>query len=253
MPKNKIKLNTKTKIEPPAAGNAKKLRPKKIIIPAAVALLLLIVCVTVIRPNFNAPKLPPTELAETAIEQLLAAESLSFHTENILLLNKEETRLGELNGEICGADFHVSGEILGSPLNIYQLGEKTYRQDTLTSDWLVLNDGELLNQDALLSEINPRAAFDLTAILNAAEEESENLDEEKCYKVTFTPQTASGYYEKYFSELTYTLWITMDDHQIRQAQINARAFANNIESDLQITTEFWDWNNTPAIEAPVFD
>ncbi len=226
---------------------------KKILIPVGLALLLIIAVVCLIRPNLNAPKLPPNELAQTAIDNLLAAESLSFATHSCLLLGDEEMQLGDIHGEINGADFHVAGEVLGTPMDLYQIGAKTYRQDTLTEQWLVLEDQQLLNQEALLNEINPRAAFQLTDILNISETETENLDEEKCYKLSFQPQTASGYYEKYFSSLTYTIWVTLDDHQLRQAQICASASANNIESTLQITTEFWDWNNTPAIEAPVVE
>ncbi len=233
--------------------NTSKISTKKILIPVGLALLLIIAVVCLIRPNLNAPKLPPNELAQTAIDNLLAAESLSFATHSCLLLGDEEMQLGDIHGEINGADFHVAGEVLGTPMDLYQIGAKTYRQDTLTEQWLVLEDQQLLNQEALLNEINPRAAFQLTDILNISETETENLDEEKCYKLCFQPQTASGYYEKYFSSLTYTIWVTLDDHQLRQAQICASASANNIESTLQITTEFWDWNNTPAIEAPVVE
>lgn len=233
--------------------NTSKISTKKILIPVGLALLLIIAVVCLIRPNLNAPKLPPNELAQTAIDNLLAAESLSFATHSCLLLGDEEMQLGDIHGEINGADFHVAGEVLGTPMDLYQIGAKTYRQDALTEQWLVLEDQQLLNQEALLNEINPRAAFQLTDILNISETETENLDEEKCYKLSFQPQTASGYYEKYFSSLTYTIWVTLDDHQLRQAQICASASANNIESTLQITTEFWDWNNTPAIEAPVLE
>ena len=233
--------------------NTSKISTKKILIPVGLALLLIIAVVCLIRPNLNAPKLPPNELAHTAIDNLLAAESLSFATHSCLLLGDEEMQLGDIHGEINGTDFHVAGEVLGTPMDLYQIGAKTYRQDTLTEQWLVLEDQQLLNQEALLNEINPRAAFQLTDILNISETETENLDEEKCYKLSFQPQTASGYYEKYFSSLTYTIWVTLDDHQLRQAQICASASANNIESTLQITTEFWDWNNTPAIEAPVVE
>ena len=233
--------------------NTSKISTKKILIPVGLALLLIIAVVCLIRPNLNAPKLPPNELAQTAIDNLLAAESLSFATHSCLLLGDEEMQLGDIHGEINGADFHVAGEVLGTPMDLYQIGAKTYRQDTLTEQWLVLEDQQLLNQEALLNEINPRAAFQLTNILNISETETENLDEEKCYKLSFQPQTASGYYEKYFSSLTYTIWVTLDDHQLRQAKICASASANNIESTLQITTEFWDWNNSPAIEAPVVE
>lgn len=228
-----------------------KLNAKKILLPAAGILLIVLLLVMWLRPSFTAPKLPPAELAAVAVENLLAAESISFHTESKLTLNEESTPLGELSGEICGADFHVQGEVLGTPVNMYQIGETTFRQDTLTEQWLTLSDGELLTNDSLLNEINPRAFFKLAAINDAAECGEESIDEEKCWKVTFTPQTEAGYYEKYFDALTCTLWITRDDRQIRQAEIAAAAHAGEQQSTLTVTTEFWGWNETEPIQAPL--
>ena len=53
--------------------NTSKISTKKILIPVGLALLLIIAVVCLIRPNLNAPKLPPNELAQTAIDNLLAA------------------------------------------------------------------------------------------------------------------------------------------------------------------------------------
>ncbi len=234
-------------------SNTTKLNPRRILIPSAAALLLIIGVCWFIRPNFNAPKLPPAELASTAINNLLAAESLSFSSQSQLLLGDDAMELGQLKGEIAGADFHVEGQVLGAPLNIYQIGSKTYRQDTLTDQWLTLEDGRLLEDAALMSEINPRAAFDLTALGEVSEAQVENLAEEKCYKLSFQPQTAAGYYEKYFASLSCSLSVTLDDHQLRQAQIDAEACANGIDSVLQLTLEFWDWNKTAPIEPPIVE
>lgn len=233
--------------------NPHKLSARRIIIPVVLAIAAVLALVCFIRPNFNAPKLPPADLAQTAIDNLLSAESLSFRTESELVINNDTTSLGEITGQLCGSDFHVAGEMLGAPLNIYQLGQTTWRQDTITEQWLKTEDGLLLTESALMDEIDPRAAFRLTAILDAAEADTENLEEEKCYTVTFHPQTESGYYEKYFDELTYTLWITMDDHQLRQCRITAAASSGTQTSQLCITSEFWDWNATPPIEAPAFN
>ncbi len=228
-----------------------KLNAKKILLPAAGILLIVLLLVMWLRPSFTAPKLPPAELAAVAVDNLLAAESISFHTESRLALNGESTPLGELSGEICGADCHVQGEVLGTAVNMYQIGQTTFRQDTITDQWLEISDGELLTNDSLLNEINPRAFFKLAAINDAAEQDEESIDEEKCWKVTFTPKTEAGYYEKYFDSLTCTLWITRDDRQIRQAEIAAAAHAGEQQSTLTVTTEFWGWNETAPIEAPI--
>ena len=230
-----------------------KLNPRKILLPSAAVLILIIAVCCFIRPNLNAPKLPPPELAQSAIDNLLSADSLSFSSQSRLLLGDDTVELGDLEGAVNGADFHVAGQVLGAPLNLYQIGNKTYRQDTITDQWLVIEDGKLLEDDALMSEINPRAAFDLSSLGQVSDAQTENLAEEKCYRLSFTPQTTDGYYEKFFAALTYTIWITMDDHQLRQAQIDASATANGIESTLRLTIQFWDWNKTPPIEPPVIE
>ncbi len=228
-----------------------KLNAKKLLLPAAGILLVLLLLIAWLRPGLSAPKLPPAELAAVAVDNLLAAESFCFHSESRLSLNEESTPLGELSGELCGVDLHVQGNVLATPVNIYQIGETTYRQDALSEQWLEIADGELLQNDSLLYDVDPRAFFDLAAIENAAEAGEETIDEEKCWKLTFTPRTKSGYYEKYFDSLACTLWITRDDRQIRQAAITAAAHAGEQQSELSVTTEFWGWNETPPIEAPI--
>lgn len=231
--------------------SAAKIKPQKILLPAALLLAALLIVFLILKPTAGKPKLPPGELCAVAVEELLALDSLSFHTETELLLNDESVKLGKLDGEINGADIHVWGEVLGSALNIYQLGNTTYRQDTITEQWLTTDDKELLNNESLLYDADPRAFFDLAAISDAAEQEAEDIDEEKCWKLTFTPKTQSGYYEKYFDSLTCTLWLTMDDCRIRQAEINAAASAAGQNSCLTVQTEFWAWNDTPPIEPPI--
>lgn len=233
--------------------SAAKIKPQKILLPAALLLAALLVAFIALKPAITKPKLPPAELCAVAIDDLLALDSLSFHTETSLTLNDESVKLGELDGEINGDDLHVWGEVLGSSLNIFQIGETTYRQDTLTEQWLETDDGELLTNQSLLDEANPRAFFQLAGLQNAAEAEPESIDEEKCWKLTFTPQTESGYYEKYFDTLSCTLWLTMDDCRIRQAEINAEATAAGQTSCLTVRTEFWAWNDTPPIEPPLLE
>ena len=222
---------------------------KKFLLPAAAVLMILAVGI-VLYPTLTAPKLPPAEMAAVAVDNLLTAESLTFSTESKLLLNNEITPLGKLNGEICGDNYHVQGEVLGSRVNIYQLGQRTMRQDTLTEQWLDLADGELLTNQSLLGDLDPRSIFHLTAILDATAADTEEIDGEKCFKLGFKPQTADGYYEKYFDDLACTLWVNAEN-QIRRAEICATAHAGSQSSTLTLTCDFWNYNTTPEITPPI--
>lgn len=224
---------------------------KKFLLPAA-AVLMILAAGMVLYPALTAPKLPPAELAAVAVDNLLSADSLTFQTESKLLLNNEITPLGKLNGEICGENYHIQGEVLGSRVNIYQLGQRTLRQDTLTEQWLDLADGEMLTNQSLLGDLDPRTVFHLTAILDATAADTEDIDGEKCFKLGFTPQTADGYYEKYFDDLACTLWVNAQN-QIRRAEICATAHAGSQSSTLTLTCNFSDYNATPEIVPPVVD
>lgn len=226
---------------------------RSIIIPAALIICAVIAAISLCGTDIAGPKLSAEELAQQAIDNLLAAESLTYHTESRLMINDDTTRLGSIDGEINGSDFHAAGEMLGAPLNIYQLDSVTWRQDTITEQWLKTEDGRLLTDSALLDEIDPRAAFGLTSFTDTADSGTETVNGEKCRIITLRPQTESGYYEKYFDDLTYTLWISAKDQHICRADITAAASSGTQNSELCITAEFSDYNTTGPIEPPAFN
>lgn len=229
--------------------SATKPKSKKIIIAAALLAALLIVS-SVLKFAPNLPKIPPNELCAAAIEDMLALESVTFNTETALQINSEFTSLGQIDGQINGRDLHIWGNILGTDVNIYQIGPTTYRQDTITEQWLQTDDGELLGNKSLLSEADPRAFFKLAALSDVTEAAAETIDDEKCRTLSFSPQTADGYYEKYFDTITCTIWVTADKH-IRQAKITAQATAGEQTSVLTLQTKFSAHNQTPAITPPI--
>lgn len=234
-----------------AAQSKSEKLPKKILLIAAAVLIVVLAGFNLLKIVPTAPKMPPNELCAAAIESLQALDSFSFHTDTELIINEENVKLGKIDGEICGKDVHICGNVLGSDLNIYQIGNTCYRQDTITEQWLITEDSELISNEALLSDANPRALLQLTELGDVTEGDIETIDEEKCRRLTFTPHTDSGYWEKYFDEISCTIWVTLDNNQIRQAEICATATAAGQTSTLCLTTEFWAWNETAAIEPPI--
>lgn len=227
---------------------------KKIIITLCILLFILITIVFIVKPNLNAPKLPADELIATAIEQLQQHPSLKFSTESKVLLANNTIPYGNIEGEIAdNKHFHAKGTILGSELEIYQIDDKTYRKDTLTEEWLVTEDGAIINESALINELNPTLNFLNLEIMEPKILEDEFADEEHCYKVTFFLVEASHPLQSYFQNLTYTLWITQDDHQIRRAMISGDTQSNDIKETLQMEIEFWDWGKPITIEPPIIE
>lgn len=231
-----------------------------LLLPLILLVLLLFFC----HPYLITPKLQPEQLAATAITDLLSAESFSFTTRTELTLtgnsnpaNTDNTAdtttvLGTIDGEFSGEDFHVHGKMLGTPVDIYQLSDTTWRKDTITEQWLQTDDGRLLSDTVLLNEVDPRAALRLTAMTDITESEPCDINGEKCRTVIINPHTESGYYEKYFDNLTYTLKISADN-KLKELQINATVSSGTIESRLSVICQFRDINATPPITPPAFN
>lgn len=226
---------------------SKKLLPY-ILLPVIV--ILLAVSAWHIAPF--APKLAPAEQAALAIDDLIKLDSLTFHSDVVLNINNEEVSLGSIDGQINGQNLHIWGSAMGSDLNIYQIGSTTYRQDTISEQWLTTTDGELLNNHALLSEANPRAFFYLAQITNATEGETAAIGDEKCRCISFAPTTKDGYWEKYFDNISCTLWINRQN-QICRSQITAATTTAGQTSKLVLTCDFSAQNDTPTINAPVVE
>lgn len=226
---------------------------KTILAVIAVILVVFGVVMAVCKPNLNPPAPPADDLVGSAIESLLSHESLSYHSENSLIIGEKVTEIGVIDGEIFGENYHAQGESLGSPLNIYYVDGKTYRQDVINDQWTVV-DGEILEQSqSLLNEVEPRMALILTEIINVVSLEDEPVDEEDCYKISFEPVTSVGYYETFFDGLNCILWITKDDQEIRKMELTGTSSTNGIESVLLVECEFWNWGVGEEIQAPIFD
>lgn len=226
-----------------------KLKRKKFLFIPMVIATLAIVAAWRLAPSAGPA---PGVLAAQATQNLLALNSFSFHTETQLQLNSETVPLGQIDGEICGANLHVWGNVLGSDMNIYQIGDVTYRQDTLTEQWLITDDKELLNNASLLTDADPRSFFSLAQMANTTEVDGAEINGQKCRGISFVPTTANGYLEQYFDDVSCTVWVTRDD-QLARAQISASANAAGQSSTLTLTCDFSAWDDTPDIAAPIVE
>ncbi len=214
---------------------------------------IIVVAAFLFKPNHNAPKLPPDQLVQNAIDQLINQESLRFASESRLVINDNTTIYGRVEGQKAPGALHASGKVLGSDLDIYQIGSTTYRKDALTGEWLKTENNVALDDAMLLNEIDPTTNFLQLTAVNPQLVEDEFADEEKCYKLVFTPETDNKYFNQFFQDLTYTLWITMDDHQVRKAAISGTTKSNGIEGTLVMDMDFWDWGAPITIEPPVIE
>lgn len=225
-----------------------KLHPKGLFAAIIVAAGLIAAAIWHFAPGTGG--LPPAELAADATARLTALNSVTFHTETKLDINGESVALGSIDGQICGSDLHICGNVLGSDTNIYQIGGTTYRQDTLTEQWLTTADGELLTNPSLLTDADPREFFRLAQLSAITEGDTQEINGEKCRVISFVPLSESGELEKYFDEISCTIWVTRAG-QLARSEICAAAATSGQTSTLTLTCDFSAWDDTAPITPPI--
>ena len=127
--------------------------------------LLLIAAILISLGLFAGNHTPTAELSAAerlsiAVDLLKNCKNIGYSSTVVLKLPESETVIANLSGEICSGNYHTKGELLGSPLDMYQLGNTTYRLDNPSGEWLITDENEQIFDTALFNEINPLTAFE---------------------------------------------------------------------------------------------
>ncbi|MDD4570966.1 MAG: hypothetical protein PHN47_00540 [Clostridia bacterium] len=202
--------------------------------------------------NANMSPTAASEIAASAIDKLLNAQSLGYSTESLLTVNGQQICYGTIEGEKADKDtYHAWGNILGSEIDIYQIGNNTYRLDELTHQWLVVPDNPFAKESMLIAEIDPAANFYFSSLGTVAYLEAEDVNGAKCYKLSLSPVLSDEWIQKYFTNINYTLWVDQKTGYLLKALITADTENNGTKGTLSIISEFSDYGESFDIEAPV--
>jgi len=61
----------------------------------------------------------------------------------------------QVEGEKADTSYHFKGTILGTPVEIYQIGSRSYTLDPVNKNWYVLDGTDLTRQQIYSAEIAP--------------------------------------------------------------------------------------------------
>ncbi|MEN3003880.1 hypothetical protein [Dehalobacterium formicoaceticum] len=164
----------------------------------------------------------PQELLNTALTNTLEAKSYQFHTKSSIIIDGQEKTFSDIAGERGDSKtFHVTGSMLGTDINVYQIGDTTYRLDSLTNKWIVTENNSLLRESLLMAELNPLSNFYFKEIVSAEYLGMEKIDRHKMYKITCQPRINNKWLDGYFKDLNYIIWIDKKDKMIKKATMTA--------------------------------
>lgn len=227
--------------------NLPQKKPSKKLILILISIIM-IIAVWQILPDFLAPKHSADEIINTSIQNLKNTPALSFKATSCLEIEGKQRTFGNINGELQNnGDFHIHGDILGSNIDLYQIGETTYRKDNISGNWQKTEENALIYQTALFNETNPLAQFDFTDYSSA---EIINCEEKQTMAVTFCPNLSTDTITQYFSDVTYTIYCN-NALQMKKAIVTGNLKNNSVQGDLQIITEFGILPENHKIKPPI--
>jgi len=191
------------------------------------------------------------KLLADALDRSLGAESYRFSSRSTLHIDQESRAFSVLEGEKAGPqNRHVKGTMLSTPVDIYALGQKVYRQDAVSGSWQTLSPSEIPDTLLLLDELSPAANFKFSSLGEVKFLGKEKLDGKTCLKLQFKPVIEDEWLGRYFKDITYTVWLNGKKAYIVKTEITGQSKENPAVS-LNIEILLSDFGKEIRITPPV--
>lgn len=201
----------------------------------------------------NYDSLTPEEAVNQALSQTLNAESYRYKALSKRILDGEEELLSEAQGEKNKENVHFIGKLflVSSEFEYYQIGEKIYRKDPFSANWLVVDEVGMAVTEQLIQEINPLVAFQFQEIIAVEYLGKEEIQDKKYKKYILQATTENKYLTGLWQNFTYTIWTdTSKDRMVKKAEIMAQSKKAPAQY-LIMSIEFTDYNQEIVIGPPI--
>lgn len=193
----------------------------------------------------------PEEAVSLAINKTLNAESFRYEAVSKKSVDGKEDVLSEVVGEKSNGNVHFFGKlhVVNSDFEIYQIGDKLYRKDAFSKDWLVVEDINIRATEKLIQEINPLGTFIFSDPIIAEYVGKEVVQDKKCKKYEAMAETENKYLHLLWKDFTYTVWVDRSG-LLCKAEINA-VNKQHENHRLIMSVEFFDYNKELVINPPI--
>lgn len=220
-------------------------------------ILLLLLCIGLamaffLRNYFASIRVPAETRVNEGLNNSIQAETYRFSFTSKLIVEGKEKLFSVIQGEKGNNNcYHIQGTILGTAVNIYQIGDTTYRQDPIDHKWIVIEKNNMEKESMLISELNPISNFYFNEIGPITALEKSKEENKLGMKYGFRPELENHWMEEYFDGFAYEIWITRKaPYYLEKAKIEGSSKKNNANK-LHMEIEFSDFNTPISIQQPV--
>jgi hypothetical protein len=189
----------------------------------------------------------PTELLTHGLEKLNQASSFRYSMTQHQWVEGKDRILTQILGEKDGGNTRISGQLVGTEVEMVIVGEGFYLRDPFSKRW-VRYPSVPATQEVFLAELNPKSSLQFKEYGEVVLSGQEKLNDQKTWVLEFKPSVQNQIMEEGWTDFSYIVFIGKKDKQIHQVVIEAKSKANN--QAMSITMEFKDYGEKLNIEAP---
>jgi len=189
----------------------------------------------------------PTNLVTHGLERLNAATSFRYSLTQHQSVEGKDRVLTQILGEKDGGNTRVLGQLVGSEVEIIQVGDSTYNKDPFSKKWIKFAN-TAATQEAFLAELDPLSSLKLKELGEVMLSGQEKVNGEKVWVCYLMPSVQNQMMEAFWTDFQYTLYIRKSDEMLVRATIEAK---NKVKSDsMTMILEFKDIGKKMNIQVP---
>jgi hypothetical protein len=212
-------------------------------------LLLIIVAVIIIGGfiihQFWRPD--PGELVTSALERLNSAESFRYNVSQHQWVDGKDRVLTQIQGEKGGGNVRITGQLVGSEVEMILIGDSLYNRDPVTKNWIRFNSTPAA-QEVFLAELDPLSSLQFKELGEVKLSGQQKLDREKVWVCELKPSVQNQIMEEFWADFSYTIFISKSKKTV--VKVIIQAINKEKAEPMSMTLQFKDIGEKIVIQTP---
>ncbi|MEL1134724.1 hypothetical protein AAC978_06000 [Desulfitobacterium sp. THU1] len=190
----------------------------------------------------------PIELLTHGLEELTQATSFRYTMIQHQMVEGKDRILNEIVGEKDGENTRISGEIVGTDVEMILTVEGLYMKDPFSKRWIRYPSVPAAHE-VFLAELNPLASLQFKEYGEVVLQGQEKLDDSKTWVIKFNPTIQNQAMESGWTEFSYIVFVGKKDQLIHRVVIEAKRKTDN--QMMSLTMNFKDYGEKINISVPI--
>lgn len=184
-----------------------------------------------------------------SLKQTAVAKSYRFSAKAVMHVGGKERMLSNVLGEKEGNKFHISGEMVKTPVDAYLMQGKLYVKNPW-GKWIVLDETDQEQAQLYISELNPLGLLNIKDVAKLTDVRAEMVNDEQLYRFTIKPDIEHPVLEMMWTDFTATVWVEPKSQKLRLARIVA-ASKSKADDRLSVNIKLWDYERAFGLQPPI--